>query len=77
MSDTISSSTVTLETGITLDSDTNDTESATMWASGGSDGCTYKATNKIVTAGARTKEAHFYIKIVDPDSQPKDDYGRS
>ena len=72
--DTISTSTWTTDNGITVDSSSNDTDSATVWLSGGTDGNTYKVTNKIVTATGRTKEQHFFIKVIDPEAQQVRDY---
>ena len=68
-SDTVSSSTITVDSGITVDSDSNNTDSATVWLSGGTNGDSYKITNQIVTAGGRTKEGHFFVKVVDPEVQ--------
>ena len=62
-SDTITTSTWTADSGITIDSDTNDTNSATVWLSGGTVGCQYTVTNRIVTSGGRTKDKSFIIKI--------------
>ncbi len=61
--DTISTSTWTLDTGITKDSDTNDTDSTTVWISGGTKGSKYKAVNKIVTAASRTAERTIEINV--------------
>lgn len=61
--DTISTSSWTLESGITNDNDSNDTDSTTVWISGGSEGYTYTVTNRIVTAGGRTKEQSFKLKV--------------
>lgn len=54
--DTISTSTWTPETGITVDTSSNTTTTATVWVSGGTVGETYGITNRIVTAGGRTFE---------------------
>ncbi len=62
-SDTISTSTWVLESGITKDSDTNDATSATIWISGGSAGSKYIVTNRIVTSGGRTKDKSFTLKV--------------
>ena len=59
--DTISSDTVTVATGLTKDSDSNDTDSVTVWVSGGTNGQSYKVTSQIVTAGGRTKTASIII----------------
>ncbi len=64
-SDTISTSTWVLDSGITKDSDTNDTNSATIWLSGGTAGSTYTVTNRIVSSGGRSKDLSFKIKVVE------------
>ncbi len=64
--DTIVTSAYTVDSGITVDSDTSDSDSTSVYLSGGQDGCTYKVTNQITT-GTRTKEGYFYVKVVDPD----------
>ena len=61
--DTISSDTVTAETGITKDSDSNDTDSVTVWLSGGTAGNAYKVTSQIVTAAGRTAERTLIIQV--------------
>jgi len=61
--DTISTSTWSIETGLTEDSESETTKTATVWLSGGTDGDTYKATNTIVTAGGRTKVMAITIKV--------------
>lgn len=64
-SDTIQSITLIVPSGITKDSDTNDTTSATIWLSGGTSGNDYKITNRIVTAGGRTAERAITIRVSD------------
>jgi alkylhydroperoxidase family enzyme len=51
--DTISSSTWVIESGITLDSDTNTTTTATAILTGGVRGNTYNCTNRVTTAAGR------------------------
>lgn len=63
--DTISTSTWTVQTGLTADSDSNDTTTTTVWLSGGTLGTKYTATNRIVTAAGRTDERTIYIVIAD------------
>ena len=63
-SDTISSSSWAAATGITIDSDTNTTTTATVWLSGGTLGTYYLITNTIVTAGGRTLEQSIRIRMV-------------
>jgi len=61
--DTISSSSWTVPTGITKDSDTNTTTTATIWLSGGTEGAEYRVTNQIVTTDGRTDERSIIIKV--------------
>lgn len=61
----IVTSTVTVETGLTLDNDSNDTTSATAWISGGSVGETYQVNNQIVTDQGRTVERAIQIRVTD------------
>ena len=63
--DTIFTSTWTVEPGITVESSTNDTTSATIWLSGGISGNEYTVTNTIVTAGGRTKDLSFILVVED------------
>lgn len=46
---------------ITMDSDTNTTVDATVWLSGGTDGASYKLTNRITTNQGRTDDRTFII----------------
>ncbi len=62
-SDTISSSSWTVGTGITEDSDSNTTTTATIVVSGGTAGTDYDLANKVVTAGGRTVERTITIKV--------------
>ena len=62
-SDTISTSSWTVESGITKDSDNNTTTTATIWLSGGTAGTDYTVTNTIVTAGGRTDQRSLLIAV--------------
>ena len=62
-SDTISSDVVNVDSGLTKDSDSNDTSSVTVWLSGGTAGKAYKVASKIVTAGGRTAERTIIITV--------------
>lgn len=62
-SDTIVSSTWTVPSGLTKDSTTNDTTSATVVVSGGTDGVTYNLVNRIITANGQTREASIDITL--------------
>lgn len=61
--DTISTSDWTVPTGITEDSDSNSTTSATIWLSGGTAGNEYECVNQIVTAAGRTADRTIVIKV--------------
>ena len=50
---------------VTIDTDTNNTDSATVWLSGGSIGAEDEITNKITTTNGRVAERSFRIKIVE------------
>jgi len=61
--ETISTSTWIAESGITVDSDTNDTTTATVWLSGGTAGEDYELTNRITTSASRTDDRTFRIQV--------------
>jgi len=63
--ETISSATVTAESGITKDSDsiTDSDRTVTVWLSGGTAGEKYTISCKIVTSLSRTDERSIYIKV--------------
>lgn len=61
--ETISSHTVTAETGITKDSDTEASGVVTVWLSGGTVGTTYTLECKIVTSASRTDERTMTVKV--------------
>ena len=61
--DTISTSTWTVGTGLTKDSDSKSSTAATAWLSGGTSGCTYSVSNRIVTAAGRTEDRTFYVTV--------------
>ena len=61
--DEISTSTWTVPTGITKDSDTKTTTTTTIWLSGGTDGVSYDIVNRIVTTGGRTDDRTITIKV--------------
>lgn len=62
--DTIASHTVTVDTGITKNSDAKTTTDVTVWLSGGTAGSSYKVTCRITTAGGRTDEGVVVIRVV-------------
>lgn len=61
--ETISSSTFTVETGITKDSETNTTTSATVWLSGGTEGNRYTITNRVTTNQGRTDDRSAIVRV--------------
>lgn len=61
--DTISSSSWVVPSGITKNSDSNTDTTTTIWLSGGTLGETYEFLNRIVTAGGRTMDQTVKIKI--------------
>lgn len=61
--DTITASDWVLESGITEDSSTNNTTSATVWLSGGTDGCSYTVTNRITTTAGRIDDRSFVVAV--------------
>mgnify|MGYP001105171166 CR=1 FL=1 len=64
-SETISSHTVTVDTGITKDSDSESSGVVTVWLSGGTAGNSYDVACKIVTNASRTDERTITIKVAD------------
>lgn len=65
--ETISSRTVTVESGLTKDSDslTDTNTSVTVWLSGGTAGTVYTVTCHIVTSDNRTDERSITIHCLD------------
>lgn len=61
--DTISSYTVTPDTGLTLDDDSNDSTSVTAWLSGGTAGAIYNVVCNIVTTGGREDDRTIVIEV--------------
>ncbi len=63
--DTIATSTWTVPSGITKDSDSTTTTATTIWVSGGTAGESYVLLNRIVTDGGRTKDQTVLLDVVD------------
>lgn len=61
--DTIATSTFTVPSGITKDSQSNSTTIATVWLSGGTEGQAYDVLNRITTAGGRTEDKTIMIYV--------------
>jgi hypothetical protein len=62
-SETITTSTITVSSGITLDSSSNTTTTATAWISGGTVGRPYTVTDRIVTNQGRTDDRTITIRV--------------
>lgn len=62
LTDTINGSLWIVPDGITKDSDAFDGDSTTIWLSGGTDGETYRLTNRVTTAGGRTYDETCVLK---------------
>lgn len=61
--DTISTSIWVVPSGITQVTNTNDSNSTTIWLSGGTNGATYDILNRIETSGGRTMDQTVKLKI--------------
>lgn len=61
--DSIVSSTVVAETGLTVDSESNTADTTTVWLSGGTLGSQYLVTTHVVTAGGREDDRSILIDI--------------
>jgi hypothetical protein len=61
--DTIATSSWTASAGLTVDSDSNTTTTATVWASSGTANRYGELVNTIVTAGGRTYQRTIIVKI--------------
>ena len=62
-SETITTSTWVVDSGITQDRATNTTTTATIWLSGGTHGTKYTVTNRIVTNQGRTNDSSLIITV--------------
>ena len=61
--ETITSHTVTVPTGLTLESSTAASGIVTVWISGGTAGTTYRVECLIVTTAGRTDERSLWITV--------------
>ena len=61
--ETITDYTITADTGITVDSPTEDDGKVTVWLSGGTAGVNYKVACLITTSAGRTDERTIWIKV--------------
>ena len=55
--------TITADTGITVDSSTEDDGKVTVWLSGGTAGTTYRVECLITTSAGRTDERSLWITV--------------
>lgn len=62
--ETIQSSTVIVPVGLTKDSSSNTTTTATVWLSGGTVGQSYAVVNRITTNQARTVDKTMQIVVL-------------
>lgn len=63
--ETISSATVTVQSGLSKDSQTNSTTDVTVWLSGGANGQVYTVQCRITTNQLRTDDRTFLIRVSD------------
>lgn len=61
--DTLSGSTVTADTGLTVESFSIVGQTVTAWLSGGEAGTSYRVTCQAVTTGGRTDERSIVIEV--------------
>ena len=61
--ETITDHTITADTGITVDTSTEDAGVVTVWLSGGTAGVNYKVACLITTSAGRTDERTIWIKV--------------
>lgn len=63
--ETISTSSWTVPSGITRDSDSENNTAATIWLSGGTAGTNYDCINRIVTSAGRTDDRTLRVRCKD------------
>ncbi len=63
--ETITASTVTATTGITVQSSSNTTTTATVWLAGGTLGTAYQVTNHVTTNAGRQDDRTITVTIRD------------
>ena len=61
--ETITNHTITADTGLTVDSSTEDAGVVTVWLSGGTAGENYKVACLVETSAGRTDERTIWIKV--------------
>jgi len=63
--ETITDHTITADTGITVETDSEASGKVTVWLSGGTAGINYKVACLITTSAGRTDERTIWIKVVE------------
>lgn len=63
--ESISSYTITADTGIAVETDSEASGIVTVWLSGGTSGTAYKVACLITTSAGRTDERTIWIKVVE------------
>jgi hypothetical protein len=63
--ETIATSQMFVDSGITLDSQSNTTSVVTIWLSGGTAGQAYRVRNRVTTSAARTEERTITVKVAE------------
>lgn len=63
--DTIAASAWLVPVGLVTGGKTNTASNATVWLSGGAAGLSYTVTNRITTAGGRTEDRSFIVRVED------------
>lgn len=61
--ETIATSTFITSVGLTVNSESNTTKTATVWLSGGTVGQVYQVTNRIVTSAGRIDDRSITIRV--------------
>lgn len=61
--ETISTSAFTVPAGLTMDSESNNTTSGTVWLSGGTVDTAYTVTHRITTSAGRTDDRSFIVDV--------------
>lgn len=63
--ETITTSQMFVDSGLTLDSQSNTTDVVTIWLSGGTAGKSYKVRNRVTTSAARTEERTITVRVAE------------
>jgi hypothetical protein len=63
--ETIATSTVTADDGLTVDSTSHGDSSVVAWLTGGTTGTAYRVTNHITTSDARADDRSISVRVMD------------